>query len=204
MHVKFTQLGAGAAFAAGLALASPAHAVVGYADSVIEFFDSGAGPIPGPYGSNGGAFPVPVSTDVVLGSNPADFLSLPTRSFVTVSFDDEIVLDGPGDDIFVDEAGDASELAEIYVSSDFINFVLLGIADGGALTAFDLADIGFVGFVEAVRIVGLDNLGGSPGFDVTYVQVLPGAFEPVPTPAPAAIALFGLGFAGLLARRRAR
>lgn len=187
-------------FAATLGFAAPAHAVVGFADVVLDYSDSGAGPIPGPYGSNGGGFPVPVSVDVVLGDTPNDFLSLPTGSFVTVGFDDELVLDGPGDDLFIDEAGDVNERADIFVSSDFINFVFLGTADGGALTPFDLADIGFTGFVEAVRIVGLDTFGGSPGFDVTFVQVLPGAF--VPTPEPAALALLLGGVAALGARAR--
>ena len=89
-----------------LALAAPAHAVVGFADTVIQYSDSGAGPMAGPYGGTLlGGFPVPVSTSVVLGpeADPAnpDFLSLPTGSFVTVGFTDEIVLDGAGDDIFI-------------------------------------------------------------------------------------------------------
>jgi hypothetical protein len=41
---------------------------LGYADVVLDFFDSGAGPIAGPYGGTspgGPGFPIPVSTDVV-------------------------------------------------------------------------------------------------------------------------------------------
>ena len=39
-------------------------------------------------------------------------------------------------------------------------------------TALDLATIGFVDPVVAVKIVGLDSLGGSPGFDVVNIQVI--------------------------------
>jgi len=192
--------------AASLALAAPAHAVVGYADVVLDYFDSGAGPIAGPYGGNLlGSYPVPVSTSVVLGTDSAldpDFLSLPTGSFVTVGFTDEIVLDGVGDDLFVGETGGNGERADVFVSSDFVNFFLLGTATDNALTAFDLASIGWVGQVKAVKIVGLDNFGASPGFDVTYVQALPGAFEGVPEPATWALMIMGFGLAGQAVRRR--
>ena len=60
-----------AGLAASMALAAPAHAVVGYADVVLDYFNSGLGSFPGPYGGTfdgiSGSFPVPVSTSVVLG-----------------------------------------------------------------------------------------------------------------------------------------
>ncbi|NEP81125.1 MAG: hypothetical protein F6K39_24990, partial [Okeania sp. SIO3B3] len=60
---------------------------IGFADVVLDYFDSGAGPIPGPYGND---VPVePVSLDIILGSDEDGFLSLPTDSFVTVGFTDE-------------------------------------------------------------------------------------------------------------------
>jgi hypothetical protein len=73
-------------------------AMIGYADVVLDYHDSGAGPVSGPYGgTHPGSFPVPVSTDVVLEDDPGasvDFLSLPTGSYVTVGFTDETVIDG--------------------------------------------------------------------------------------------------------------
>lgn len=196
-----------AGLAASLALAAPAHAVVGYADVVLDYFDSGAGPIAGPYGGEfPGLFPVPVSTSVVLGPDGAvaDFLSLPTGSYVTVGFTDEFIFDGLGDDLFIGEAGVAGETANVFVSSDNSTFVFLGVANDATVTAFDLASIGFVGNVTAVKIVGLDSLGGSPGFDVEFVQGLPGSLGGIPEPATWAMMLMGFGLVGTLARRGRR
>ncbi|NEP54578.1 MAG: hypothetical protein F6K65_39625 [Moorea sp. SIO3C2] len=145
----------------------------GFADQVLDYFDSGAGPKPGPYGIRKGEAEVDVTVDVVLGNDPSTALSLPTGSSVTVSFEDEVIVNGPGDDIFIGETGAASEKAEVYVSSDFTTFSLLGIADGGITTRLDLETIDFNEPVRSVKIVGLDNRGGSPGFDVASVQGLP-------------------------------
>jgi PEP-CTERM motif len=200
------QLCAGAVVAASALVTTPANAIPGYADAVVSYFDSGVGPFAGPYGGEfpgGIGFPVPVPLSVVLGNDPGpivNFLSLPTGSSVTVRFLDEIVFNGVGNDIFVQETGAAGERAEVYVSGDGISFVLLGIAADDVTTAFDLASIGFVGNVLDVRIVGLDNFGGSPGFDVVNVQGLPGSFTAVP--APATLGLLGLGLAGFAFGRR--
>ena len=187
------------------AVAAPAQAVVGYADTVLDFFDSGAGPIAGPYGGLfPGAFPVSVSTSVVLGgpSSPADFLSLPRGSYVTVGFTGETVIDGVGNDIFISEVGANGERADVFVSRNGINFVFLGTALDSSVTAFDLASIGWIGAVTAVRVIGLDNFGGSPGFDVDFVQVLPGSIGGVPEPASWAMLIAGFGLVGAAQRRR--
>ncbi|MDG6078318.1 hypothetical protein E3U23_03825 [Erythrobacter litoralis] len=185
-------------------IAHPAHAEVGFADRVIEFFDAGNGPIVGPYGGDDNNFPVPVSPDVVLGppTPDNDFLSLPTGSFVTVAFDDEIVVDGEGNDIFIAELGSASESAGIFVSANLLDFVFLGFANNAdGVSSFDLGSIGFTEIVRGVRIVGNDTFGGSPGFDLDYVQALPGAFTPgnpgaVPEPAAWALLILGFAFVG--------
>lgn len=191
-------------------ITAPAHALVGYVDEVVDYFDSGAGPMVGPYGGLGGisgAFPVPVLTSVVLGSDVAgseSFLSLPTGSYVTVRFTDEVVVDGVGNDIFIQEIGVGGEDANVYVSSDGIAFTFLGLAQDDVTTMFDLASIGFATPVSFVKILGLDNGGGSPGFDVVNVQGLPGSVQPIPE--PASLGLLGLGLVLLtaIARRQAR
>ncbi|MEL7451180.1 MAG: hypothetical protein AAFN78_18345, partial [Pseudomonadota bacterium] len=156
---------------ATLFAATAAHAELGYADAVTEFFDSGAGPIPGPYGSPGGVSgPVPVDLDVILGSDTTGYLSLPTGSFVTVEFVDEVIEDAPGDDLIIDERGSGAEDADIFVSSDGVDFTFIGVASGNTASEFDLADIGYTDTVRFVRIVGLDAGGSSPGFDLERVR----------------------------------
>lgn len=174
-----------------LVLSSSARADVGYADVVVEFFDGGNGTLTCPEGQ-GGSFPPPASSatcvpfSVVLGSdpdvptinNPADYLSIPMGSFVTVGFTDEIVTDGPGDDLYIQEVGNASELADIYISSllstNPADFVFLGQANGNTITSFDLGTIGFLGQVRAVKVVSLQNGGApsAPGFDLASVRAL--------------------------------
>jgi Ca2+-binding RTX toxin-like protein len=158
-----------------------------FADTILDFFDSGAGPFPGPYGRvdlNGNGFddfgepplgPIPI--EAVLGDDPGpdlDFVSLPTGSFVTVGFSNATIIDGPGNDIFIRETGAAGDRAEVYVSSvlssDPADFTLLGIAQDDITTAFDLGAAGFIGTVQAIKIVGLDERGTAPGFDVVNVQ----------------------------------
>jgi hypothetical protein len=202
-----TKLLLGALGAAAVLAAAPAQAVIGYADTVLDYFNSGSGSFPGPYGGTfPGSFPVPVSTDVVLGApkDPEDFLSLPQGSYVTVGFTDETVIDGVGNDVFIGEVGASGERADVFVSNDLINFTFLGTALDSSVTAFDLASIGFALPVRALKIVGLDNFGGSPGFDVAFVQVLPGSVGPaVPEPASWAMLIAGFGMVGAMRRRRA-
>ncbi|HSV16471.1 MAG TPA: Calx-beta domain-containing protein [Tepidisphaeraceae bacterium] len=141
----------------------------------MDFHDSGAGPLPGPYGGNQVNFPIAVSAGVVLHAPNGDYLSLPTGTYVTVGFDDETAIDGPGNDIFVTEDTNAGEQASVQVSADGVNFTTIGTAFGGDTTGFDLSDIGFTQPVRAVRVIGLDNNGSSPGFDLTDVQVAAGS-----------------------------
>ncbi len=192
-------------------------ASIGFADIVVEYFDSGAGSISCPE-AQGGSFPpsasaptcVPLSAvledDPNFPAEPADYVSLPLGSFITVGFTDEIIIDGDGPDIFIQEVGDALESADIYVSSalstNAADFVFLGQADGNTISSFDLADIGFVGQVRAVKIVSLSNGGfpNAPGFDLANVEALQFV-----VPEPGTGLLTGLGLVVLgLSRTRGR
>ena len=180
--------------------------VVGFADVVVEYFDSGNGSLACQEGQ-GGSFPpsatlptcVPFS--VALGDDPnypaepADYLSLPMGSFITLGFVDEVIVDGEGDDLFIQEVGDALETADIYVSSllstDPNDFVLVGQANGNTVSSFDLGAVEFTDQVRAVKIVSLQNGGApaAPGFDLANVQAL--AFQEIPPAVPSSNA-FGL------------
>ncbi|WP_306297041.1 Calx-beta domain-containing protein [Nostoc sp. C052] len=157
----------------------------GYADVVLDYFDSGASSIPAPYGRPPqGAFGS-VNLDVVLGTPPTspvvssnpnvDWLALPQGSFITVGFTDEVVIDGPGNDLFIqsfDPADSANEQADVFVSADGTTFTKLGRINEQGNVGLDLASINFTQRVTAVKVVGLDNLGSSPGFDLIAVQAI--------------------------------
>lgn len=187
---------------AGAAL--PAQAATVVANTVIDFFDSGAGPIAGPYGSSGGSSPVPVLTSVATDGNVNTFVSLPTGSFITLGFAGAQIFNGAGNDIFISELGNGAEDANVFVSSDFgSTFTFLGTAFGNSTTGLDLNDIpGFTGFINAVRVVGLDNGGSSPGFDLAFVQGLEGSVNLVPVPAALPLLITGLLGLGLIGRPR--
>ena len=143
------------------------------AAEVIDFRDSGMGVLEGPYGGKwpGGDFPVPVPLTHATDDDDTTFVSLPTGSYLTVGFGGETIFDGQGDDLFVHELGANGEVADVYVSGDGgRTFVLLGSAYDNQVTAFDLASIGFTAVVDAVKVVGRDAAGNSPGFDLQYVR----------------------------------
>ncbi|WP_254064201.1 Calx-beta domain-containing protein, partial [Microcystis aeruginosa] len=148
----------------------------GFADVVLDYFDSGTGPIPGPYGFIGSAGTTPINLDAALGNDPNSSLvntvTLPTGSYITLGFIDETIINGPGNDIFVREDGASGDRANVFVSSNLIDFTFLGVAQDNITTAFDLSSINYTETVRAVKIVGLNLAGTVPGFDLVNVQVL--------------------------------
>jgi hypothetical protein len=174
------------------------------ADTVIDYFDSGAGPMAGPYGGTfPGLFPVAVPLSHATDGDSTTFVSLPQNSSLTLGFSGGFVFDGPGLDLFVSEVGANDELADIFISSDFgLTFTLLGQATTATVSGFDFGSIGYTDNVNAVKIVGLDNFGGSPGFDVAFVQGLEGSVVVVPE--PTTLALLGLAILAMGGTARLR
>ena len=189
------------------AISAQVQASTIFADTVIDYHDSGVGPLPGPYGGifPGGTFPVSVPLSYATDSDPTTFVSLPTGSYLTLGFSTGFVFDGPGLDLFVSEVGGNDETANVFVSSDSgLTFTLLGVATTATVSGFDLASIGFTSHVNAVKVVGLDNFGASPGFDLAFVQGLEGSsVSTVPEPTTLAILSLGLAGIGMMRRRKA-
>lgn len=126
------------------------------------------------YGGSELDFPVPIQPEVVLGNNTVQFLSLPAGSFVIVEFTDNQIVDFPNqDDIFITEIGCRHEKAEVFVSHDGKEFVRLGEVDDCKISSLDLATIGYKETVRYVKVIGLDQKGESPGFDLVNIKGLP-------------------------------
>ena len=161
----------------------PVLAQTQLADTIIDAFYSGAHPgFNSFYGQVDRCDEYTVNPTVCLGSNDT-LLALPTGSYVTVGFIDNLIYNAPNQpDLFVDETGPSDEFAEIYISSDFgQSFTFFGIVNGGTTNALDLEDISYTDCINAVKIVGLDNNGCIPGFDVVRVYGISGAsIEPIP------------------------
>lgn len=214
------------AFLAAAALLAPSagEAKTLRADAVLDFRNSGVGVFglfPDERLAYGGTFPgvafvdfpKPVPFTHATDGNPGTFLSLARGSHIVLGFSGGIVKDGEGADIFISEAGDFGEEADVHVSEDEgESFTFLGkVRTGPKGILIDLADFGFTGLINAIKLVGLDSEGVAPGFDLAYVEglnfVLREAPPPspdvpiIPLPASLPLLLGGLATLGLLRRR---
>ena len=104
-------------------------------------------------------------------------VTLPPDHWVEVQFRGPII-DGPGDDIKLIELGPVREQALIFITDGAGRERLIGIANSGTDgSGVDPTEIGFdiSGIVlpfepRAVRILGIDNGGQAPGFDIASVR----------------------------------
>ena len=146
-----------------------------YPDTIVDSYNSTSRSRDIFYGGSPGKNNVIVSLNVLLEHNNK-FVSLPKGSFVIVGFKDNYIIDAPNqNDIFIEEVGGAGEFADIFVSSDNVEYVFLGVAGNGSVNEFDLAKINYKKQVKYIKIVGIDSKGASPGFDIGNLYALPGA-----------------------------
>jgi len=126
-----------------------------------------------------GRWPVPVVPEELLIGHPPSELSgvtIPTDHWVELKFRGKIV-DGPGDDIFLIELDAVDEQALVFITDGSGQEYLVGYALVPDIGLYGLTEIGFdiagisLPFVpSAIRVLGLDLRGGSPGFDLANVR----------------------------------
>ncbi len=148
-----------------------------YADTILDSYYSGVNPdFDTFYGGDADGGPKLVPLSYAIDADETTAISLPTDSYLTLGFSKVAIIDAPDqDDLYIVEAGAGGEDADVYVSSDFKNFTHLGLAQDDVTTSFDLADIGFTAPVVAVKVVGKDNGGSWPGFDLHEIKGLAGS-----------------------------
>ena len=146
-----------------------------YPDVVIDSYNTTTQKKEVFYGGKGSQNGLVVPLSYLLYQNDY-FVSLPTGSYVVLGFTDNYIMDAPNqNDLFMEEVGGAGEYADIFVSSDNIDYTFLAKAGNGEVNELDLAIIGYKKPVKYLKIVGKDNKGASPGFDVRNIYGLPGA-----------------------------
>lgn len=122
-----------------------------------------------------GHYPVPVIPEQwLVGPPPSEgsAVTLPTDHSVELDFCSELI-DGPGYDIVLRELGQAGEQARVFITDGAGQEYLLGTATASTAGEYPFTDIGFdisgisLPFVpSAVRVLGMDHGGTSPGFDL--------------------------------------
>lgn len=170
----------------------------GLADTLVEFFHSGEGTLPEPYGKPGDPWGVRVHTvgvftprvvDPALVLKPlgdrasappiglystTEYVSLSKRSTITVKFDGEEIIDGPGDDFAVVtlDNQNAGEIADLWVGASLDDLrYLRAISEGGSI-GVDLARYGIDFPIQYIKIESLNNGGTSPGIDLTGFEAI--------------------------------
>ncbi len=161
-----------AVLSAGEALRYPCYLIEAY-DADPPFVDCWTG------GDLDGRWPAPVvPKQWLVGPPPSDgsCVTLPPDHWVELAFPGRIV-DGPGDDIIILELGQCGEEALVFITDGMGQEYLLdkiAAGDSGEQTptviGLNIANISFPFKPCAVRILGMDQKGGLPGFDVGSIQ----------------------------------
>jgi len=127
-----------------------------------------------------GRWPVPVIPEQLLVGPPPTLnvsgVTVPIDHWVELKFRGRLV-DGPGDDIVLVELDAVGEQALVFITDGCGQEYLLGMASvpnidgfGPTILGFDIADVSLPFVPSAVRVLGIDLRGGSPGFDLGSVR----------------------------------
>lgn len=159
--------------------------------------------------ADGGIVPLSYLTD----GDATTYVSLPSSTSATLEFSGGYLVNGEGDDLFVDALGVAGETAVVHVSEDGNRFVQIGTALGGQRNSFDFISTAVLNaFGSDMRIRQVRVVGNTSGpFDLARVtgrgaEAQEAQEAPVvPLPAGAPLLLGGLaGLALIRSTRRAR
>ncbi len=170
----------------------------GLPDAIESFDHSGEGAFPFPYGFNAtasweppfvvlGKEPEAVDPNILLKPignrgdippiglyNTTEVLALSKDSTVTVRFDDEQIIDGPGNDFQVVTSANnfKGERFEVSVGKKSSEMVFLAAADEGGPVGFDLERFGIDFPISYIRVKSLNNGGSLPGLDLTGFEAI--------------------------------
>ena len=132
------------------------------------------------------------ASDATGGSSGTGFVSIDIPEILIVAFTDNSAIDGSGNDIRIYEYLNGDSLVDVHGSMDNSTYVYLGRLNG--TIEYDIADYVDLHFINYLKFVGLDNGGGSAGFDLDAVEALnSGAHVPI----PGAVWMLGSGIIGL-------
>jgi len=162
-----------------------------WADAVVGFLQP-------PGSSNAGGPP-----SAALGAPDGVFVSVDTPEELILAFTDNRVFDGPGDDLFITEAGNCGASIDVFGRRPGGPFVFLGQITNSA--GIDLADHLGLNLIESLKFVGVDDSGDFPGFDLDAVKALNSRdLTPdgcIPAPGAAVLGLIGASLVGRLRRK---
>ncbi len=127
-----------------------------------------------------GRWPVPVDPgELLVGEPPAINVSgvtIPIDHWIELLFKGEIV-NGPEEDVFIVELDSVGEQALVFLTDGAGREYLLGYGvvsnnntHGPVTIGFDVENVSLPFTPRAVRILGIDLRGGSPGFDLAQVR----------------------------------
>ena len=136
-----------------------ADVLIHYPDVIIDSYNSATK-------SSGEFYPVQPRFEVLLVKNKTP-ISLCKGSYVIVGFTHKYIIETPALDEIILEAGGLGD-ADIYVSSDNVEYTYLGVASRG-ISRLDLEKISYKKQVKYIKIIGKDFKGKSEGYDLINV-----------------------------------